>query len=204
MSGGHLRQAPQAGFTVGTAATRTRNKRARAVSQEKAPAAVDSSLPQSPSTYTHAPGRPLSALKHRLVSSTITAAPSCSGACSQDETRASSRLDKKRLCGVQTMHRADDARQSPHRHHGSEHPPRKHTCCAAMRHFSLLMSSGSPCSSGRSSFAGSTANGSLLPAARMATTCRACDRVQQHQQQCVRVVSAAQKGSTWGSRGRQG
>ena len=53
---------------------------------------------------------------------------------------------------------------------GSLHAPAACSRSAARRHFSAAISSGSPCSSGRSTAAGCTANGSSLPAARMATT----------------------------------
>lgn len=46
------------------------------------------------------------------------------------------------------------------------------TCCAAMRHFSMAIASGSPCSSGRSRLAAFTRNGSGWPASRIATTSR--------------------------------
>ena len=46
------------------------------------------------------------------------------------------------------------------------------TCCAAMRHFSSAIASGSPCSSGRSRLAALTLNGSGWPASRIATTSR--------------------------------
>lgn len=62
-------------------------------------------------------------------------------------------------------------------------PPKALTCFAAMRHFSFEMSAGSPCSSGRSSLAGSTANGSCPPAARIATTCRMSQQCHHHHQQ---------------------
>ena len=45
------------------------------------------------------------------------------------------------------------------------------TCWAARRHFSLAISWGSPCSSGRSRLAAFTVKGSGRPASRMATTC---------------------------------
>ena len=52
-------------------------------------------------------------------------------------------------------------------HASAEH----RTCCAASRHFSFAISSGSPCSSGRSRLAALTLNGSGCPASKMATTC---------------------------------
>ena len=98
----------------------------------------------------YGPGRPLSALKHRHVSSTITAISRVGGA---GGTGQAGRDEVGRLTRVQVAARCHTgnslAASALHSLQPGRGAPAAPKCCAARRHFSAAISSGSPCSSNR-------------------------------------------------------